>query len=542
MEKPPSAPSSEADDNITELDNTPIPSHPRANIPTWKWILICIILYLGAILYGLDTTVAADVQGPVYEDLGDIENLQWIGIGFPMASAATILLFSRGYGLFNVKWLIICSLTLFEVGSAICGAAPTSNTLVIGRVVAGVGGAGMYLGALTYITAFTTPAETPLYNALIGLSWGVGSILGPVVGGLFAGSGATWRWAFYINLPIAGLFFPSYIFFFPGRNPRPDLSIKTKLASIDWLGATLYAAAFVLFIVALCFSGSTYAWDSRGSIALWVVFGACFIAFIVQQAFSIFTNDRNFPVHFLKSRTLVLLFTATSSGAAAQSITLYYIPLFFQFTKGDSAIRAAIRLLPFICIFIFFVMLAGATLPIVGRYNLYYLAGGSLILIGTSLLHTINTSTLGGNIYGYEILVAAGTGLVWQNAYAIAVAKVSPKDSSKALGFINLSQLGATSISLAIAGSLFQNQGFRELKSAFAGYDFPDEYIRSALAGRLSPMFASANDKVIQIATVAVAETIRKMFAPAMAGGALLVVSSLLMRFEKLELGIEAGG
>jgi hypothetical protein len=337
---------------------------------------------------------------------------------------------------------------------------------------------------------------------------------------------------------------PIYVLVFPSRNPRPDLTNKEKLASIDWAGAILNAAAFVLFIVVVCFSGSTYSWASGQSIALWATFGACLIAFIFQQTFSIFTTAENriFPVHFLKSRTLVLLFLVTGSGSAAQGITLYYTPLFFQFTKGDSALRAAVRLLPFICTFIFFVMAAGATLPIIGRYNLYYLIGGLLIVAGTSSLYTINTTTPSGRIYGYEIMVAAGTGLVWQNAYAVAVAKVSPRDSSKALGFINLAQLGTTAIALAIAGSLFQNLGFRQLQSAFAGYPYPDDYLRSALAGRISPVFSSADENVIYIATVAVADTIRKMFVPAMAGGALLTVSSLLMKFEKLNLSVAAAG
>jgi hypothetical protein len=124
----------------------------------------------------------------------------------------------------------------------------------------------------------------------------------------------------------------------------------------------------------------------------------------------------------------------------------------------------------------------------------------------------------------------------------VAIAKASLKDLSKALGFINLAQLGTTSIALAIAGSLFQNLGFRELKRAFVGYPYPDDYLQSALAGRISPVFSSADEKIIHIAIVAVAETIRKIFTPAMAGGALLTVSALLMRFEKLNLGITAAG
>lgn len=131
-----------------------------------------------------------------------------------MASVAVILLVGRLYGLFNVKWTIIVFIALFEIGSALCGAAPSINALIIGRVIAGIGGAGMYLGyvlrrckdalwesitdiverALTYISVYSTPGEAPIYNALIGMSWGTGAILGPVVGGAFSQSSATWRW------------------------------------------------------------------------------------------------------------------------------------------------------------------------------------------------------------------------------------------------------------------------------------------------------------------------------------------------------------
>jgi MFS family permease len=95
---------------------------------------------------GLDTTIAADVQAEVYEKFGHIENLPWVGLGFPMASVATILTLTRAYGLFDVKVLLLASIVIFEIGSALCGAAPTSDALIVGRVLAGIGGAGMYLG------------------------------------------------------------------------------------------------------------------------------------------------------------------------------------------------------------------------------------------------------------------------------------------------------------------------------------------------------------------------------------------------------------
>lgn len=97
---------------------------------------------------GLDTTIAADVQGSVYEVLGEIQNLQWVGLGFPTASVAVILLMGRLYSMFNIKWLMIITTAIFEIGSAICGAAPTSDALIVGRVIAGIGGSGMYLGSV----------------------------------------------------------------------------------------------------------------------------------------------------------------------------------------------------------------------------------------------------------------------------------------------------------------------------------------------------------------------------------------------------------
>ncbi|KAM0258029.1 hypothetical protein ACHAQJ_004072 [Trichoderma viride] len=370
--------------------------NPRDSMKNSQWILTCVVLYLGAILYGLDTTIAADVQGQVYEALGHIENLPWIGLGFPMASVATILPLGRAYALFDIKTLLLSSIFVFELGSAICGAAPTSDALIIGRAIAGIGGAGMYLGI--------------------------------------------------------------------------------------------------------------------------------------------------FPVHFLKSRILILLYVATGSAGAAQGVVLYYIPLFFQFTKGDSPLQAAVRLLPFVCTFIFFVMAAGATLPIVGRYNLYYLAGGCFIVIGGALLCTIDESTSASKIYGYEALSAIGIGLLFQIGYAVAVAKVSPEDEAKAIGFINIAQIGTLAIALAIAGSLFQNVGFNALKSAFAGRHLTDDYIRSALAGTLSPVFSSNDEELIHITIVAIARTIRKIFSTVAAAGALAIISSLLMKFEKIDLSIVAGG
>jgi hypothetical protein len=147
-------PQSDIEKNI-EDPSSEIEQHFERNIAPWRWILVCCGLYLGALLYGLDTTIAASVQGPVLLSLGEIEKLAWVGIGFPMGSVSVILLLGWFYALFEIKYLIIGSIVAFEAGSALCGAAPTMNAMIVGRVIAGIGGGGMYLGLVQ--SFFTIP-------------------------------------------------------------------------------------------------------------------------------------------------------------------------------------------------------------------------------------------------------------------------------------------------------------------------------------------------------------------------------------------------
>ncbi|KAI9845953.1 MAG: hypothetical protein M1838_001502 [Thelocarpon superellum] len=483
---------------------------------------------------GLDTTIAADVQGSIYNDLGELRKLPWVGIGFPMGSVAVILLIGKLYGTFEIKWLIIGSIVTFEAGSALCGAAPSSNALIVGRVIAGIGGAGI---ALTYISVFTTLRERAIYNALIGLAWGTGAILGPVIAGAFAGSKATWRWAFYINLPLAAATAPIYIWLFPRFNPQPEISTSHKLAQIDWVGAVLNAITFVLFMVVLTFSGSTWRWNTSGPIALWTMFGVTLISYALQQTFAIFTTPerRLFPVHFVKRRTLLLLYFATAASASAMAVGIYYVPLFFQFTKGDTALEAAVRLLPFITLFVFSVMFAGGLLPVFGRYAPWYFPAAVLMIVGGALMYRVTSTTPTGAIYGFEILIAVGVGLIFQTGYNVAAAKVDPVDVPASIGFINVAQIGSIAIALSISGALFQNLGYSYLREALAGHDFSEDVLRSALAGAESVVLNKEGPVVRSLAIEAIVQTIDKVYALVLAAGALTFVCACAMRWEKLK-------
>lgn len=205
-----SAESPQAVEPIDPNDKTSTCDNVR-KITGLRWVLLCSAIYATALLYGLDTTIAADVQSAVIESFDNISQLAWLGAGFTLGSVAVILPYGALYSKFSLKYLYIGGIILFEVGSTLCGAAPSMGALIVGRVIAGMGGTGLYLGVLNNITAFTTREERGAYINGVGFVWGIGACLGPVVGGAFSDSKAKWRWGFYINLVIGAITGPIYI-------------------------------------------------------------------------------------------------------------------------------------------------------------------------------------------------------------------------------------------------------------------------------------------------------------------------------------------
>lgn len=419
------------------------------------------------------------------------------------------------------------------------------DALIVGRIIAGAGGSGMYLGVLTYLSVFTTIRERSLYTALVGLVWGFGTILGPVIGGAFATSGATWRWAFYINLVIAVICAPAFIFYLPSFQPRSDLKFWHKISSLDWVGITLNAAIFSTYVLALTFGGAQWAWNDGRFIAMITVFGVLLVAFVLQQYFKLLIpkgSQRIFPGHFLPHRSLVLLYFGTASAATSLFVAAYYIPLFFQFARGDSAIEAAVRLLPFIMVTVFFIMLNGGLMPVFGYYMPWYFFGGIFQIIGGALMYTIDANSAPAQVYGYSVILAIGTGVVVQAGYSVSAAKVKMEDIAAVISFQNLAQIGSIVIALTISGTVFQNFAYTHLTSALAPYNYTPEQIRDALAGTQSVVFHDGNEAVRKAAIGAVVAAMKNVWTLPIAAGSLTFISSLFMKREKLFMKMEAGG
>jgi len=394
----------------------------------------------------------------------------------------------------------------------------------------------MYLGALNFVGIFTTLRERTMYNAFMGVIWGLGTILGPVVGGVFTDTAQNWRWSFYINLVLAGIFGPILIFLMPTHQPQPDKSFFSKLIRMDWLGTILIGAVYTTFVVAMTFGGAIWPYSDGRFIATITVCGVLLVVFVVTQYFSVLTKNPIFPGQFIRSRSLLLLYFGTASAGAGMAVTIYFLPLYFQFVHSDNALKAAVRLLPFVIVLIVSVMLNGALAPAVGYYNVWYLAGGVLLTAGGACMFKIGVDTATSKIYGYSVLIAAGAGLSAQLGYAVAQAKVPPQKISYAISFMNVAQIGSIVLALAIAGAVYQNVGIQKLSSALAGQGFSIDDIKNAVSGTQSAIFQQGSPEVKAAALQALIQAMNKVFALIIAAGALSIVSSLGMKREKVFL------
>ncbi|CAK7235854.1 hypothetical protein SCUCBS95973_009408 [Sporothrix curviconia] len=533
-------------------NDTAADSHDQQNITGLRWVVICVALYLSIFMYGLDTTIAADVQSAVVETFGSVGKLAWLGAGFPLGSIAVGLPYGSIFNQFDMKWAYIGGIVLFEVGSALCGGAPNMDTLIVGRVIAGMGGAGMYLGGLTHFSALAPATTRGTYIAGIVFVWGIGSILGPVVGGAFSDSGETWRWAFYLNLVIGGITAPVYLFFLPSVTPpgvaaaRASgtlLPVRTRLVRLDYVGFVLSAAAWVTLTLVLLFAGTQWPWSDGRTIATFVVFGVVLLTYVLQQYFCIFTTPgtRCFPGHLIAPRhknalTHILLYISTSASITTMFVPTYYIPVYFQFVQNDSALVAAVRLLPFVLIAISTNLASSFLLRLVKYYMPVYLCSGILITLSSALLYVyLDPDTPVSTIYGLTVIGAFGTGFLIQAGFMVGTLIVDdPADIGHVISLQNVSQIGGQVVCLVVAGQVFQSVATNRLRQVLAGLGFSDADIQSAVAGTRSVIFETLKGDLRMRAIRAVTQAVQATYAVVLSAGAVLIVVAMCMRREKL--------
>lgn len=513
-------------------------------ITGWKWALVVLAILSSTFLFALDNTVVANISGPIIVEFDAVTKLAWLSVSFLIGAASTNLVWGKVYGQFNTKWLYIINVVIFEAGSALCGAAPNMNAMIVGRAIAGVGGSGMYVGVMTLLAVSTSLHERPLYVSATGLTWGLGTVLGPIVGGGFEESAVGWRYAFYINLFIGAVCAPVYVFLLPNVDPQPGKSLTARAQELDYLGTLLNIGGFVSGIMAISFGGITYAWNSGETIGMFVCAGILLILFGIQQTWTIATTTarRIFPVEFMRSRSLLILFAVTSAGGTAIFVPIYMIPIFFQFTRGDGALDAGVRMLPYICLMVFAVVLNGVVMSKTGLYWPWYTLGGCLVVVGGSLMYTVDAETSTSAIYGYTILIGFGVGCWAQASFSVAQGVVTRQGHinliPSAVGFITCAQVTGVTIALAIANSLFLNESHERIQKLLP--TTPSELIDQAIAGAAGDFVSSLTADEQTGVIHAIVDAMETTYILVIVAGVLTVLLSVLMKKERMFL--EAGG
>lgn len=368
-----------------------------------------------------------------------------------------------------MKWSFLAAVTIFEIGSLICGVAPSSTVLIVGRAIAGIGVGGIFSGALIIISRTVPLAKRPLVFGVYGLVWGLASIVGPLLGGAFT-DGVSWRWCFYINLPIGG--FSIAVVILVLRIPRginiPGIPLWKRIGELDVVGASLLIPAIICLILALQWGGNTYPWRDSRIIGLFVGFGILAILFVISQIYlekyctrNSTTGDRDgratLPPWILKQRTIcsAALFAFFFSGGFF--LLVYYLPIYFQCVKGSSAMTSGIQVLPFMLATVISSVAVGSLVTVVGYYTPFLIASSALVAIGAGLitLYDVNIST--GKWIGYQIVLGMGTGAGLQVPMTAVQTVLRPADIPVGTAAITFFQTLGGTIFIAVGQSIFQN-------------------------------------------------------------------------------------
>ncbi|HEX8995949.1 MAG TPA: MDR family MFS transporter [Ktedonobacterales bacterium] len=411
-------------------------------------------LMITLLLSALDQTIVGTALPTIIAELNGVDRYTWVITAYLLTSTTVIPMVSKLSDQFGRKWFLIIAVIIFLVGSALSGASQTMNQLIGFRALQGVGGGMLASLVFTLVGDIFTPAERARWQGLFSGVFGLASVIGPSLGGWITDN-TSWRWVFYVNVPL-GIISLALLFFFLPTN----ISIRTAagggnaLARIDWIGAFTSAAATVLLLLGLTWGGSTYTWDSWQVIGALVASGVLFIAFIVAETR---VSDPILPLDLFKNQ----IFTAGALLALTVGLMMFavviYLPIYLQGVLGVKATNSGVEITPMVVTLAIAAALIGFVIARVGRYQFISIIGGLVLIGGVYLLSTMDVHTTQQTVVIYMIIIGVGLGLL-QPVMTLAVQNAIPRNRLGAgTGAVTyLRTLGST-LGTAIVGAVVTN-------------------------------------------------------------------------------------
>ena len=427
---------------------------------------------LAVFCVALDNTIIAVAIPRITDEFHDLNDVGWYASAYLLTSSSFQLLFGKIYSLFNVKWVFLVALFIFEVGSLVCGVAPTSTALIVGRAVAGLGSAGIFSGALITIANTVTVSRRPIFFGMIGGMYGIASVAGPLMGGAFTDR-LTWRWCFYINLPIGAVTALGLLVFLrlPPAAVRPKESLSVIFRRLDPAGTLIFVPAIVCLLLALQWGGVTYAWSDGRIIALFIVFGVLLLLFIGIQIYG--QDNATVPPRVASQRTIAFACLFGICVGGSFFIYIYYIPIWvcsmlssnsisliplqFQAILNVSPVTAGVDSLPLILANVLAIIVSGGLVTRFGYYTPFFISSSIVMSIGAGLLFTFNVNTSQAAWVGYKFIYGLGVGLGFQQSGVAAQAVLATKDVSVGTAVVLFLQIFGGALFVAVAQNLFTN-------------------------------------------------------------------------------------